>query len=409
MSTSRSNCRSCGSDAVVTFLDLGMMPLSDGLRRPEELSATENHYPLEAAFCKSCSLVQILEEVDPEELFCRDYPYFSSFTESLLAHSRSNVEDLISSRNLDSQSFVVEIASNDGYLLQHFVELGIPVQGIDPAQGPAQAAMDKGVPTINEFFTQQLADTLVAQGLRADVVVANNVLAHVPDLNGFVAGLATLIREDGTTSIEAPYVRDLIDGCQFDTIYHEHLCYFSVTSIQKLFARHGLHLNRVRHLPIHGGSLRYYASPTPDPDGSVERYLEEERRLGLDTAAYYAGFGSRVQELRTNLRGLIDDIQRRGQSVAAYGAAAKGAIMLNYAGLDERDLRFCVDRNTFKQGKFMPGVAIEILDPKVILDLMPDYLLILPWNFKEEIMAQQSEYQARGGRFIIPSPTPHIV
>jgi len=386
-----------------------MMPLSDGLRRPEELSATENHYPLEAAFCKSCSLVQILEEVDPEELFCRDYPYFSSFTESLLAHSRSNVEDLISSRNLDSQSFVVEIASNDGYLLQHFVELGIPVQGIDPAQGPAQAAMDKGVPTINEFFTQQLADTLVAQGLRADVVVANNVLAHVPDLNGFVAGLATLIREDGTTSIEAPYVRDLIDGCQFDTIYHEHLCYFSVTSIQKLFARHGLHLNRVRHLPIHGGSLRYYASPTPDPDGSVERYLEEERRLGLDTAAYYAGFGSRVQELRTNLRGLIDDIQRRGQSVAAYGAAAKGAIMLNYAGLDERDLRFCVDRNTFKQGKFMPGVAIEILDPKVILDLMPDYLLILPWNFKEEIMAQQSEYQARGGRFIIPSPTPHIV
>lgn len=385
------------------------MPLSDGLRKPEDLAGPERRYPLEVVFCKNCTLVQILEEVDPEELFCQDYPYFSSFTESLLRHSRANVEQLSVSRGLDKNSFVVELASNDGYLLQYFVEKGIPVQGIDPAEGPANAAIEKGVPTINAFFSKDLAERLVEEGKRADVIIGNNVLAHVPDLNGFVAGIATLIADDGTTSIEAPYVRDLIDQCQFDTIYHEHLCYYSVTAVNALFARHGLHLNRVEHLPIHGGSLRYYASPSADPDGSVERYLKEEQQLGLDSMAYYEGFGSRVRQLRSQLLEIVDNIKTKGKSIAAYGAAAKGAIMLNYVGLDEQSIDFCVDRNTHKQGKFMPGVAVEIFDPEIILDSMPDYLLILPWNFKEEIISQQSEYQARGGQFIVPVPIPHIV
>ena len=409
MSNSRSNCRSCGSEGVQPFLDLGMMPLSDGLRTPAQLTDPERRYPLEVVFCSSCALVQILEEVDPEELFCKDYPYYSSFTDSLLEHSRNNVRQLIASQDLDEDSFVVEVASNDGYLLQYFVESGIPVQGIDPAQGPASTAIEKGIPTINAFFTEDLAKKMVAQGLRADVIIGNNVLAHVPDLNGFVAGIATLLSDTGTTSIEAPYIRNLIDECQFDTIYHEHLCYYSVTAVQTLFHRHGLHLNKVEHLPIHGGSIRYYASPTPSPDGSVERFLAEESDLGLNTLAYYQNFGKRVEQLRSDLLGIIRSILEKGQTIAAYGAAAKGAIMLNYVGLDENSVRFCADRNTHKQGKFMPGVAIEIVDPKIILESMPDYLLVLPWNFQDEIISQQAEYRARGGQFIVPVPTPHIV
>ncbi len=409
MSNSRTNCRSCASQAVQPFLDLGLMPLSDGLRKPADLQAEERRFPLEVVFCGDCSLVQILEEVDPEELFCQDYPYFSSFTDSLLRHSKANVDNLCETRNLDQDSLVVELASNDGYLLQYFVERGIPVQGIDPAAGPARAAIDKGVPTLNEFFTEALADRLVAAGKRADVVIGNNVLAHVPDLNGFVAGIAKLLKPTGTTSIEAPYVRDLIDGCQFHTIYHEHLGYYSVTAVQALFARHGLHLNKVEHLTIHGGSLRYYASPTAAPNGSVERFLAEEKQLGVDTLAYYQDFGTRVQQLRTELLELVQGIRADGKTIAAYGAAAKGAIMLNYAGLDEHSIDFCVDRNVHKQGKFMPGVAIEIFDPAVILQRMPDYLLILPWNFKEEIISQQAEYQARGGQFLVPVPKPQIV
>jgi hypothetical protein len=409
MSNSRSNCRSCGSEGLQPFLDLGMMPLSDGLRTPAQLTDPERRYPLEVAFCSSCALVQILEEVDPEELFCKDYPYYSSFTDSLLEHSRNNVRQLIASQDLDEDSFVVEVASNDGYLLQYFVESGIPVQGIDPAQGPASTAIEKGIPTINAFFTEDLAKQMLAQGHRADVIIGNNVLAHVPDLNGFVAGIATLLSDTGTTSIEAPYIRNLIDECQFDTIYHEHLCYYSVTAVQALFHRHGLHLNKVEHLPIHGGSIRYYASPTPRPDGSVERFLAEESDLGLNTLAYYQNFGKRVQQLRSDLLGIIHSILEKGQTIAAYGAAAKGAIMLNYVGLDENSVRFCADRNIHKQGKFMPGVAIEIVDPKIILESMPDYLLVLPWNFQDEIISQQAEYRARGGQFLVPVPTPHIV
>ncbi len=385
------------------------MPLSDGLRKSEDVPGPEKRYPLEVVFCTGWSLVQILEEVDPEVLFGDDYPYFSSFSDQLLEHSRSNVLSLIDERRLGEDSLVIELASNDGYLLQYFVENGVPVLGIDPAEGPAKAAQKRGIPTEHAFFTKDLAENLRRGGTRADVVIGNNVLAHVPDLNGFVAGISMLLKERGTTSIEAPYVRDLIDHCEFDTIYHEHLCYYSVTSAKALFERHGLHLNRVVHLDIHGGSLRYYASPTANPDGSVERYLEEEKRLGLNSFEYYSGFAERVQTLRRQLIDMVRELKDAGSSIAGYGAAAKGAIMMNFVGLDETLIDFVVDRNTHKQGKYMPGVDVQIHDPSLLLERQPDYVVILPWNFKNEIIEQQQEFMKRGGRFIIPVPEPEIV
>ncbi|MCC6783088.1 MAG: class I SAM-dependent methyltransferase [Planctomycetes bacterium] len=403
------SCRSCQSGEVRPFLDLGRMPLSDGLRHHSQLGRPEPRYPLEVAFCAGCSLVQITTSVDPKELFCNEYPYYSSFSDSLLRHSEANVDALCRERRLGPSSFVLELASNDGYLLQYFQARGVPVLGIDPAEGPVKAALARGIPTRQAFFTRALAEQLVAEGRRADVIVGNNVMAHVPDLNGFVAGIAALLKPDGTTSIEAPYVRDLIEHCEFDTIYHEHLCYFSVTAVARLFARHGLHLNRVVGLPIHGGSLRYHASPTPAPDGSVERYLAAERAAGVDRFAFYAGFGERVRALRESLRTLVFGLRAQGKRIAAYGAAAKGAILVNYVGLGPDVLEFCVDRNVHKQGRWLPGVDVPILAPEELLARRPDYTLLLPWNLEREIVAQQQAYLAAGGRFIVPVPEPRIV
>ncbi len=402
-------CRSCGSSALERFLDLGRLPLPDALRLPDQIGAPQARYPLQVSFCSSCSLVQITEEVDPGEMFVENYHYFSSFSEDLLRHSKANVDELIAARGLGENSLVVELASNDGYLLQFFAAAGVPVLGIDPSPGPAAAAVKRGIPTLQQFFSAELAEQLRAEGKQADVIVANNVLAHVPDTNGFVSGIAKLLAPHGTTSIEAPYVRDLIDHCEFDTIYHEHLCYFSVTAVQALCARHGLHLNRVRHLEIHGGSLRYYASPTADPDGSVERYLAEERQSGLDRFDYYADFAGRVRDLKQRLLALVRGLVADGKRVAAYGAAAKGAIMLNYVGLDDSLIDFVVDRNVHKQGRYMPGVDVPILPPQALLERGPDYVLILPWNFRDEIVRQQREYASRGGRFIVPVPEPVVL
>jgi SAM-dependent methyltransferase len=402
-------CRSCEASDLTVFLDLGLMPHSDGLRTPEQVRQPEPKYPLEVAFCPSCALVQITEEVPPTILFGDDYPYHSSFSDYLLQHSQQNVENLISWRNLGPDSQIVELASNDGYLLQYFVERGIPVLGIDPAKGPVEVALSRGIPTRHAFFTSTLADELVAEGIRADVVVANNVLAHVPDLRGFVAGIAKLLKPDGTTSIEAPYVRDLIEHVEFDTIYHEHLCYYSVTAVKALFERAGLHLNRVVHLPIHGGSLRYHASPTADPDGSVEQFLEEERRIGVDRLEFYTSFAERVDRLRAAVLTEVEGLRAGGRHVAAYGAAAKGAILLNACGLDERMIDFVVDRNVHKQGKYMPGVDVPILPPEALLERRPDVCLLLPWNLEKEIVRQQHAFLEAGGRFLIPVPAPRYV
>lgn len=402
-------CRSCGSARLHPVLDLGTTPLADRLIPQARLGAQELRFPLKVVFCEDCALVQITETVAPEILFADAYPYYSSFSPALLAHSRANVLARLEERQLDAGSLVIELASNDGYLLKNYVEAGIPVLGIDPADGPAAAAQKIGVPTLNDFFTVELARRLAAEGKRADIVHGNNVLAHVADTNGFVEGIATILKPEGVAVIEAPYLLPLIEHVEFDTIYHEHLCYFSVTALDRLFRRHGLFLNRVEPLAIHGGSLRLFVEQVERPQASVLQHLAHERAIGADSPAFFRDFGDRVARLRTDLRAMITGLKTKGARIAAYGAAAKGATMLNYCGLTAADLDFVVDRNVHKQGQFMPGAQLLVRPPEALLQDMPDYTLMLAWNFADEILAQQAEYRSHGGKFIIPVPSPHIV
>ena len=399
-------CRSCGGTNLESFLDLGNMPLADGLLRQNELEKPESKYPLEVAICPDCALVQILHTVPPEELYQKEYPYYSSFSDALLAHSRENVESLIKSRKLAKSSFVVELASNDGYLLQYYLPHGIEVLGIDPAEGPAMAARGKSVETLNAFFDIDLANRLAAEGRRADVIHGNNVLAHVGDLNGFVEGIRVLLKDDGVAVIEVPYVVDLVDHCEFDTIYHEHHCYFSVTSLNNLFRRHELSLNHVQPLKIHGGSLRLFINRYKDVQQSVVDFLENEKHRGITTFGYYRDFGRRISALKEELTAILERLKSDGKRVAAYGAAAKGTILLNYFEVGRDVLDFVADRNVHKQGRYMPGVHIPVVDTARIRDDMPDCVLILPWNFKEEIMSQQQHYRDAGGKFLVPIPEP---
>jgi len=397
-------CRSCREPALKRFLDLGNTPLADRILAEEQLSQPEPTFPLEVAFCEKCALVQILETVPPEMLFCEDYPYFSSFSDALLKHSADNVHDLIERRKLDKSSLVIELASNDGYLLKNYQEQGIPCMGIDPAEGPAKVAEKAGIPTLITFFTEDLAHKLYTEGKRADVIHANNVLAHVADTNGFVAGIARLLKDSGVAVIEAPYVKDLIDHCEFDTIYHEHLCYFSVTALDRLFRRHNLYLNEIKHLPIHGGSLRLYVEPKENVGESVKSALRVESETGVDTFEYYSIFAKRVEDLKASLLSLLKKLKAEGKSIAAYGAAAKGSTLINYMGIGAQFIDFVVDRNTFKQGKYMPGHHIQIVATEELLTRKPDYVLMLAWNFADEILKQQTGYSDIGGKFIIPIP-----
>ncbi len=403
------SCRSCGTKGLEVFLSLGDLPLADGFVAEADLARPDERFPLDVALCPSCSLVQLAEALPPERLFGRDYLYFSSYSDTLLDHSRRHALRLISERDLGPRHLVVELASNDGYLLQYFAARGIPVLGIDPAPGPAEVAERRGVPTLREFFGLEVARRLRRESGAADVILANNVLAHVRDLNGFVAGMAELLADDGMVAIEVPYVRDLVQKDEFDTIYHEHLCYFSVSSLVPLFARHGLVLDRVETLPIHGGSIRLRVVRRARPDGSVERHLADEAKSGLATISAYRDFARRVESLRAELRRLLDDLRTGGKRLAGYGAPAKGTILLNYVGTDAGEIEFVVDRNVHKQGRWVPGVRIPIRSPDRLLETMPDCAILLPWNFQAEILAQQSEYRRRGGRFLIPIPRPMIV
>jgi len=404
----RTTCRSCESSDLETLLPFGEMPLSDALVDGRS-DQPEARYGLTVVFCRACCLVQILETVPPEVLYGTDYPYYSSFSPYLLQHSADNARSLIASRYLNERSLVVELASNDGYLLKNFHQAGIPVLGIDPASGPAVEAQKAGIRTIVAYFGREMGEELRRQGLQADVVIGNNVLAHVADLNGFVAGIATLLKDDGVAVIEVPYVRDLIDHCEFDTIYHEHHCYFSITALLALFQRHGLKLSDVGHYPIHGGSLRLFVTHNEPVSDAVTTYLAEEQRAGLQRFDYYRDFAQRAQRVRTELRRLLRGLKGAGKRIGAYGAAAKGSTLLNFTGVGADVIDFVVDRNVHKQGMLMPGVHIPVREPEALVQEMPDYVLMLSWNFRDEILQQQAEYTRRGGLWIVPIPYPETL
>ncbi len=399
-------CRACGAAHFHPVLSLGQTPLANALLSESDLAHPEPVYPLDVVLCRACTLLQITLSVPPERLFS-DYAYFSSFSDAWVAHAQRLAVSLIESRGLTNESLVVEVASNDGYLLQHYQRAGIPVLGIEPAENIARIAESRGINSIVQFFGPDLAQNLRASGLLAHVIHASNVLAHVPDLTGVVRGFHTLLAPGGVVVVEAPYVRDMIDQGEFDTIYHEHLCYFSLTALVRLFAAQGLTTVGVERLATHGGSLRVYAERTEDQPvvgPSVDLLLGAEAAWGIGRSERYDTFGADAARIRRDLVAFVAQSRAAGRRIAAYGAAAKGATMLNYAGLTSRDIDFVVDRNTHKHGRFMPGAHVPILPVEALLERQPDDTLLLTWNFADEILEQQAEYRRRGGRFVIAVP-----
>lgn len=405
-----STCRSCGNANLEEVLSLGDLPLANALLKAEQLADPEPRFPLDLVLCPNCSLLQITATV-PREMLFRNYPYFSSFSDTMLRHAQALAENLTSSLKLTSESLVIEVASNDGYLLQYFKSMGIPVLGIEPATNIACVAEAKGIQTINEFFDDQLAAKLRQQGKQADVIIGNNVLAHVAYLHEFVEGVRLLLKPHGTAVFEVAYARETIDQCEFDQIYHEHLCYYSLTALVYLFALHGLKVIDAEVITIHGGSLRIYVR-APDhahPSERMSALLEEERTWGIKDKNAYADFVAQVEAKRESLLALLRELKTAGKRIAGYGAAAKGAVMLNAFGIGPELLDYVVDRSTYKQGLYMPGCHLPIYAPERLLVNRPDYTLMLAWNFKNEILEQQLAYRQAGGRFIIPVPVIEII
>ena len=401
-------CRSCGTPLRHSVVDLGTSPPCQNVVRPEDLTVGETFYPLHAFVCHVCSLVQIDAVVPPEAIFEGEYAYFSSYSDSWVAHARRYVDAMVERFGLGPGSLVVEVASNDGYLLQHAVARGIPCLGVEPAANVAEAARRRGVPTRVAFFGEDEARRMVADGLRADLIAANNVLAHTPHLNAFVAGLAVLLAEGGVATLEFPHLVRLIEENQFDTIYHEHFSYFSFTAVERVFARHGLALFDVDELPTHGGSLRIYArhaaETTPPIGRRVGALREREEAWGVDDLATYAAFAERTRAVKRDLLDFLIDAARAGKTVAGYGAPGKGNTLLNYCGIRTDLLAYTVDRNPYKQGTYTPGARIPVYDPSHVFETRPDYLLLLPWNLRDEIAAQMAGIRAWGGQFVVPIP-----
>jgi len=408
-------CRSCGVSDVQSILSLGKTPLANALLTKGQLNQPEEVFPLDLVFCPHCTLMQITETVSPEKLF-REYLYFSSFSETVLENARVLADRIIERCSLNDQSLVLEVASNDGYLLQNYRHRGVPVLGVEPARNIAVVAEEKGIPTVSEFFNVKLAEQLKSRGNTADVIHANNVVAHVADLQGVVEGISILLKPDGVAIIENHYVKDMIDQVEFDSIYHEHLCYYSVTSFRNLFARYGMILVDVERLPVHGGSLRVYFQRADGPrslekDGHVhvKAILDEEVRWGVDQFSFYQNFSGKVEKLRRDLLALLRDIKFDGKRIAVYGASAKSTTLLNYYGIGVDTLDYVVDRSTVKQGRYTPGTHLQIRSPETLLETQPDYVLLLTWNFADEILSQQTEYRRRGGKFIIPIPELKVI
>jgi 2-polyprenyl-3-methyl-5-hydroxy-6-metoxy-1,4-benzoquinol methylase len=402
-------CRHCNAELKLTLIDLGSAPPSNAYLTVEKLQNPEKWFPLRVLVCEQCWLVQTEDFAQADELFDADYAYFSAFSSSWLAHSERYVTYMAQRFILNEQSHVVEIAANDGYLLQYVKALGIPCTGIEPTVSTAGAARAKGIDIVEEFFGVNLARQLVAEGKPADLTVANNVLAHVPDINDFVAGFAALLKPDGVASFEFPHLLNLIELNQFDTIYHEHFSYLSLTSVQHIFAVNGLIVFDVQELPTHGGSLRVFAQRTDTGSqvisDQVRILLQKEEFAGMRTVEYYKGFQERAEKVKDDFVAFLIDSKREGKSVAAYGAAAKGNTLMNFAGIRPDLVHFIIDKNPAKKGKFMPGSRIPIVSEERLLEEHPNYVVILPWNLREEIMQQLSYIREWGGKFITAVPS----
>jgi hypothetical protein len=405
-------CRFCGAPLSHVFVDLGVSPLANSYLEPEALGKAEPFYPLTVYVCAGCFLVQLPEEARPEAIFS-DYAYFSSYSESWLRHAETYAQGMIERFGFGPEHRVVEVASNDGYLLRWFKERGIPVLGIEPAANVAEAAREAGIPTEVKFFGEATAHELAERGTRADLLVGNNVLAHVPGLNDFVAGLKVLLALDGVLTMEFPHLLRLMDEDQFDTIYHEHYSYFSFTTVRQVFAAHGLTLFDVEELPTHGGSLRIYARHDGDDSKPVgERVgdlLSREAAAGFSLLSTYQTFDERVRRVKRGLLRFLIQAREEGKAVAGYGAPAKGNTLLNYCGIRSDFVDYTVDRSPHKQGRFLPGTRIPIHGPDRLRETRPDYVLILPWNLKEEIMEQMADIRSWGGRFVVAIPEVRVL
>lgn len=411
-SSQNPKCIFCASPLTQTFVDLGMSPLCESYVSREQLNQMEAFYPLHVRVCGQCFLVQLQEYVSPEHIFT-EYAYFSSYSDSWVQHAKNYTDMIIARLQLDKRHFVVELASNDGYLLQHFVHRQVPCLGIEPAANVAKVAIEKGVPTQVSFFGRQTAEKMVADSKQADLIIGNNVLAQVPDLNDFVGGIRIALKPQGVVTLEFPHLVNLMAENQFDTIYHEHFSYFSLISVEKIFAAHGLTIFDVEEIPTHGGSIRIYGRHNADSSKPITARLtalrDREIALGLNGMAAYSSFEEKVKTTKRNLLDFLIQARRSGKKVAGYGAPGKGNTLLNYCGIRTDFLDFTVDRNPYKQGKFLPGTHIPIFPVEKIDEVRPDYVLILPWNFKDEIIKQMARIRNWGGQFVVPIPNAQVI